>query len=78
MEQRQNLLDIVRRLSGEGLSLRFSSGELRRCMTFAFSAERTLRFGSDAEVFYEAKNILELNQSKFCRRKDIVLRATGE
>lgn len=44
------ILDIVRRLSGDGLSFRRSSGELRRWMTLAFSAERTFRFGSEAKV----------------------------
>ena len=39
---------MVRRLSGDGLSLRRSSGELRRWITFAFRAERTFRFGSEA------------------------------
>mgnify|MGYP001506470468 CR=1 FL=1 len=39
---------MVRRLSGDGLSLRRSNGELRRCITLAFSADRTFRLGSDA------------------------------
>lgn len=39
---------MVRRLSGDGLSLRRSNGELRRWITLAFSADRTLRLGSDA------------------------------
>lgn len=42
------ILDIVRRLNGDGLSLRRSNGELRRWITLALSAERTLRLGSEA------------------------------
>ena len=41
----------MRRLSGDGLSLRRSNGVLHRWITLAFSAERTFKLGSDAVWF---------------------------